>query len=357
MGCYPARIWARAGSLDYTTVVLIHGFAWHGGIFQHMSPFAEQYNARLIFVNRRDYPDSDPYDTDDHKLLVPSGEDTARNIRTFMDQRAVELVDFLELLVEDLKLPRAKGSSGGIVLVGWSCSGVFITAVLAYLQTMPHKCHSLRKYLRRAVLYDVPYHVLGYSPPSVSYHPMTDPKLSAPERLQAFAAWVSGYFNHGRAGTSLELKQPLLDPQPTILSMSDVEQQSCLHLGPGAPGGSDLMLMTEGARHGVFALLKADALYLKPGIVDETPVDDAKLKPNDDLVEKELEVVYLWCDQSVWEMPWGARALQSELGEARKLRKPTRSIKIKQMRWANHFAHWDQPERVLRALLTDSDLV
>ncbi|KAA1472012.1 hypothetical protein DENSPDRAFT_777531 [Dentipellis sp. KUC8613] len=326
---------APVGSLDYTTIVLIHGFAWHGGIFQHMSPFAEQYNARLIFVNRRDYPDSDPYDTDDHKLLEPSGEDTAQNVRAFMNQRAVELVDFLQFLVEDLNLPQAKAGSGGIVLTGWSCSGVFITAVLAHLQTMPHQYDNLRRYLRRAVLYDVPYHVLGYSPPSVSYHPMTDPSLSALERLQAFAAWVSGYFNHGRSGNSLELKQPLLDPQPTILSMSDAEQQSCLHLGPGAPGGSDLMLMTEGARHGVFALLKEDALYLKP-----------ELGNDGDPVE-ELEVVYLWCDQSVWEMPWGARALQSELGDARKLRKPTRNIK----------AHWDQPERVLRALLTDSNLV
>ncbi|KAI0713888.1 hypothetical protein C8Q76DRAFT_732741 [Earliella scabrosa] len=49
---------APTGSTDYTTLVLVHGLMWHGANFEKLLPYAKQNNARIIAVNRRDYPGS-----------------------------------------------------------------------------------------------------------------------------------------------------------------------------------------------------------------------------------------------------------------------------------------------------------
>ena len=110
-----------------------------------------------------------------------------------------------------------------------------------------------------------------------------------------------------------------------------------------------------------------DALYLQD---PNTSEDDDEGDTGDDWAD--VEVRYLWCDRSVYEMPWGTWALRKELEEAQAKGLRTRRLAIARLRGANHFVsctssghggaalltricqvHWDQPERLLRALLAE----
>lgn len=151
---------------------------------------------------------------------------------------------------------------------------------------------------------DPPYHALGYPPPPDSYNPLIHPSLAPGEGVKLFPAWVSGYYLHGNSPSSLEHRVALQDPPPTILTMSLEEIQGALYDPPTIPGGSD--------------------------------------------------------------------ALQVEIEEAKNSGKPLRNISLMRLSRANHFvshsepycdsrthgpftqAHWDQPERALKALLSDA---
>lgn len=68
-----------------------------------------------------------------------------------MEDRARELYDFLCQLAAARSLPRVS-KDGGVVLVGWSFGGAWITALLAHLETFEKKDGFLGKYIRKFIL-------------------------------------------------------------------------------------------------------------------------------------------------------------------------------------------------------------
>lgn len=163
---------AVPGSTDYTTVVFIHGFAWHGGTpniairrdteangapgnFQRLIPYAAKHNVRIVSINRRDYPGAEPY-TDEERAQLKSagGSPQGREILLgYMADRAKELHEFLVKFITSEGIPPADGNKGGIVLVAWSFGGTWLTAWLANLSKMPVNDVELGEYVRRTVLY------------------------------------------------------------------------------------------------------------------------------------------------------------------------------------------------------------
>ncbi|EIM89469.1 alpha/beta-hydrolase [Stereum hirsutum FP-91666 SS1] len=356
---------------SYVTLLLIHGFAWHGGNFARLLPHASSYGIRIILLNRRDYPGSSPLTDDQHSRLHQSlsdDDDSRANIQQHMNEQAKELYDFLEAFAREEKLaPRS------MIVGGWSFGSAWITAILAYASSLPLREDadppSLGEYVRYILLYDPPYHALGYPPPPNPYRPLSDPSLTPEEGIKIFPAWVSGYYHHPalesdsspgsgsgsdsayipNSPSALECRTPLDHPKPTILTMSENEIAAGLFTPPGAPGGSDDVVVRAGEKHGLYALLRERAVYLDG---EEHTSNGASPQSGG---WRDVGIRYLWCDQSAWQVPWGMWAMQGEIREAEAAGRRMREVEVVRLSGANHFAHWDQPERTLKAMLAESE--
>ncbi|RPD55325.1 hypothetical protein L226DRAFT_513358 [Lentinus tigrinus ALCF2SS1-7] len=343
---------APAGSTDYTTLVVIHGLGFHGGNFRKLIPLASQFNARVVVMNRRDYPGSVPFTPKERAEIArladaPAGTPgAAEATETFMKERGRELYDYLVDLVKCggvLPAQDQDKKKGGIVLAGWSLGTLWISALLAHVSSFPVTEVDLTKYVRRIVYYDVPYLCLGYPMPDGLYVPLHDAELAPEEWLEHFCKWISAYYSHGdvaRDGVSaLESRHYLENPSPTTSRMTTEEVAQCKYDAPGNPGGSDNGVVVACiTRHGTCASLRKGAFRLRETV---SGMDDWR----------DVEVRYLWCDASTWEMPLGAWTLRKELEEAEKAGEIVRKVEYVRFRGANHFAHWDQPELTLRGLV------
>jgi pimeloyl-ACP methyl ester carboxylesterase len=103
------------GSIDYTTLVTIHGSGFNGASFVHMHEYAHQRNLRLINVNRRGYRGSTKFSDTDL-------DDFGGGRQVYHHKLALQLSQFLEhlVLVENIPPPDMNRKSGGIVFLGWS---------------------------------------------------------------------------------------------------------------------------------------------------------------------------------------------------------------------------------------------
>ncbi|KAI0370960.1 hypothetical protein BV20DRAFT_966054, partial [Pilatotrama ljubarskyi] len=220
-----------------------------------------------------------------------------------------------------------------------------MTALLANVASCPIEDVRLAEHMRRVVFLDPPHHSLGYPPPSDPYNPLFDRSIPESEREEAFANWVSGYYAHGDTPETLERKTPLPDPPPTLSTLTPEEVGRMLCLPPGAPGGSDALLLDMGIKLGLFEALREGALYTGGS---GQPTGDGWA---------DVEVRYVSCERSVWEMPWGTMLLRKELEEARAKGLPVRNVRMVFVKGANHFVHWDSPELALRAIVADEDVV
>ncbi|KAI0370680.1 hypothetical protein BV20DRAFT_943422 [Pilatotrama ljubarskyi] len=349
------------GSTDYTTLVMLHGYAWHSGIFSKLLPLATQYNARIILVNRRDYPGARPYSEEERALLpVLSPEGSAygeaemteakEKLKQFMKGRAREVYNLLVELVanEDLPAAQPKENKGGIVVAGWSFGTAWMTALLAHVGSFGVNDVELSAYVRRVVFLDPAYHTLGYPHPATSgYNPLLDPELLPEERGRRFSEWVSGYYNHGDTFETLEQKTPLEDPPSTLSTLTPEDVEATLFLPPGAPEGSDAVVFESGLQLGLFTTLKDGALYLPRSQSDR---GEGNAWPG-------VEVRYVHCEKSTWSIPWGTWALRQEVEEAKEGGLPVRNMRTVHVQGANHFVPWDHPELALRAVLGDEDEV
>ncbi|PIL34407.1 hypothetical protein GSI_03182 [Ganoderma sinense ZZ0214-1] len=358
-----------AGSADYTTLVLVHGFAWHSGIFAKLIPLAAGQNTRIVLVNRRDYPGATPFSPEDHAVLqaaMTSDAATAHaQLVSFMQDRAREVVDLLARFVQANKIPLAQHEEkkGGIVIGGWSFGTAWMSSLLAYRPSVPtgdiDGGVELSKYVRRVIFYDSPYHVLGFAPPPAphDYNPLFDPAIPPADQTRVFANWVSGYFAHRTntpalaaasaassvsdadklaAAATFEVRAHLTAPPPTLSILTPDEVAAALFPAPGDPGGSDSLLVAGGIPCGVFVTLREAALAI--------PTDEAWCA---------IEVRHVWCDRSVWETTWTTWNLRWRIAEARKKGEKLREVTSVRLEGANHFVHWDEPERALAAFLTD----
>ncbi|KAH9937793.1 uncharacterized protein BXZ73DRAFT_89228 [Epithele typhae] len=319
------------GSSTYTTVVVFHGYACHGGIFAKLIPLAPSHNARIVVVNRRDYPGSQPYSDIDLKglrngnaALKDGDQEKARAlIAAFMRARAREVYDFLADLIEggDVREAQPKKNAGGLVVVGWSFATVWMTALLAHVAEFETVAAPLSKYMRRVVILDGPYHVLGYQPPGTNiYNPLWDPDAT----VEDFAFWVSGYYRHGDTEGTLEGRTPLKSPAPTLMTLTDEERASTLFPSPSDPDGSDQMLLVGGRASGVFSDLRKAAFALPP-----TGKNGA--------VRKDVEIRCVWCDASIWEMVWARWKMEEELQAAKETRISMREVESVRLAGCNHF--------------------
>ncbi|KAI0643306.1 hypothetical protein C8Q79DRAFT_1012603 [Trametes meyenii] len=352
---------APAGSVNYTTLVILHGYSWVSDTFTKLIPLSQQYNTRVILVNRRDYRGARPYDDAERALLpvlVPELDyklaeiaSATRNIDVWMKDRAREVYNLLAALVNDKHLPIANSqhNEGGIIVAGWSFGSVWATALLAHVSSFTRADVDLNLYVRRVVVFDTAYHTLGYpAPEGIQYRSFFDPKLPPEEQGRAFSIRVSGYYVHGDTPDSLGLDTPLQDPSPTFLRLTPEEISRLQYNEPGLPGGTDSVLLDSGLKLGLFSALRQASLYL-PAEGDGRPPPAASW-PN-------VEFRFVFCERSVWEVCPGLWALRKELDEAKGNDLRIRNVRVVLARGANHFVAWDNPDLAIRALVEEKDEV
>ncbi|TFK81803.1 hypothetical protein K466DRAFT_557458 [Polyporus arcularius HHB13444] len=341
---------APAGSTDYTTLVVIHGWGFHGGNFKKLIPLASKSDARIVLPNRRDYPGSIPFTTEERAEFArladtPAGSPGAtERMEVVMKERAREFYDYLVDLVKAGGVVRAQGKKGGLVLAGWSLGATWLSALLTHVASFPVRDVDLKEYVRRIVYYDASYVCHGYIIPKGLYHPLHDPTLAPAEKTEQFGKWVSAYFAHGdveRSGiAALESRHYLESPSPTITRMTADEIAESAYPAPGEQGGSEHGIAMASITHGTYASLRKGAFLLRdlPSGTDDW---------------RDVEIRYLWGDASTWEMPLAYRTLFEELEETRKAGRAVRKVEWVRFRGANHFAHWDLPDKTLREFLGD----
>lgn len=168
----------------------------------------------------------------------------------------------------------------------------------------------------------------GYTVPKELYHPLHDPALAPQEKTEQFGKWVSAYFAHGdveRDGiAALESRHYLDDPSPTITRMTPEEIAESAYPGPGEEGGSEQGIAMASMIHGTYSSLRKNAFILRDSV-----------SGGDDW--RDIEIRYLWCDASIWEMPLAYLSVLKELEEASKAGKATRKVEWVRIRGANHF--------------------
>ncbi|KAJ3540882.1 hypothetical protein NM208_g4854 [Fusarium decemcellulare] len=332
-----------ADSSDYTTVVIIHGLGFHSANFIPMLPFAATHNSRLVIPNRREYPGSEPYTTEEgHQLeAVQEAEDGKALLDEFMRDRAHEIFDFLTEFVQQEKIPfPGQNQGGGIILVAWSLGAIWLMPFLLHAPSFPVGEVDIREYVRHAIIYDSPYTCFAYPPPEDAYLPLRDESIPPEDRAEAFSRWVSGYYTHGpptEHDDGLERRIPAQDRRSTIDTTTKEQIEGFFDSTVAGFEGSDILHAGLGLSTGLNAELCDRVFYL--------PQDSTRG------FWETLQIVYLCCDRSVYEMPWAALSIQNQLKEAEQLGRKMRNISIVIMKGANHFAHWDEPERLMQQLL------
>ncbi|KAI0043485.1 hypothetical protein FA95DRAFT_1546320 [Auriscalpium vulgare] len=329
-----------SGPLDgpYTTLVMVHGTAFHAGIFRHMLPLAPPNGVRIVLLNRRDYPETTPFSPDELEAL--GSADLVIRAKA-LGQQGLDVGHFLAWFVRTQSVPPVSGRFGGIALVAWSLAHTPLAGLLAFADQLPEDVRSvLGTYLRAYCIYDAPHGAFGL-PTLSSYHPLTDPTHPEPARVPRFFSWVSTYYTHPPA--ALDTHDPqLLDTSPlaypplptdrpaTLDNMAPADIQGVSWPGPiaGSEGhiyGMPLEVTWEQTRRMLF---DKDAGSVLPG----------------------CKVVVAWGENTLWEAVGAAWAVEKIYKERKEAGEAARTLKVVEMMDANHFPHWDCPEMMIQFL-------
>ncbi|GJE91645.1 hypothetical protein PsYK624_077950 [Phanerochaete sordida] len=305
----------------------------NSAIFERMLPHAAKHGLRIIAMNSRDYSESTPYTPDELSDFTSHRADVQD---AAVRRWGFEICSFLAYVCSQLAIPRVTGLAekkrGGLVLLTWSLSNMAAAAVLGDTRTMGDKLTSrLAPYLRMIVLYDTPALTLGVGPNLMLTWPMADPGIPVDQKAAKFNEWVSTYYTPHPDGAPITAEslhaRTELPRTPTLCAVSSAELQRVTN--PEIAFRAGLIVNADPCtlrRHARTMFLDADAVL------------------------PEVEVVAVWCDQTFWLAVWGAKVVKEFIDEQPDAGKRKRKASMLMVKDANHFLHWDEPERMVHLL-------
>ncbi|KAI0075966.1 hypothetical protein K474DRAFT_1645816 [Panus rudis PR-1116 ss-1] len=352
---------APTGSSNYTTLVLIHGALYNNGIYRRMFQFAGTNNLRLIIVNQRDYHPSSPL-TSEELALLTSPELTLQDhgLRRMSHQIAKLLVHIVDVLQVPPMSETADGRrQGGISFLGWSLSTFLSTGLLAHADSLPTSVKvRLEPYLRSVVIYDgalmplgdrLPPMIFEENVPKGYYWPHLDMSISVEERMSRFLVWLSSYYPKvtDLSAVTTEVignRVPLHDlvnsttliptPAPTASRIPpDITDFAAFALMPTSVGKVD----TDVPRWNTHR-----ALHLRPY------PSHPDFTPPCSIIWPSAKVVVVWSEMDMNECILAAASLSKKVNAGT----TGREVRFVKFEGANHFAHWDEPERTTWFLST-----
>ncbi|KAJ7039386.1 Alpha/Beta hydrolase protein [Mycena alexandri] len=311
---------------DYTTVVIIHGHTFHSGTFQRLNPFAESNSLRIISVNRREYPGSSPYSSEDLTIFA-EGTDAER--LTLLEQQGHDLAMFVDGLI----MLQSTSNTGGIALVGWSMGTTFLLPLIASVDTLPIATRErLSAQVHSVILLQSPSLALGLTSPPGLLIPHTDPDIAPESRGPAFAKWVSSYFLHGDLSTH----------NVNQLTYSNIDSQRVPTIETLRP--EELFGMTDFAPGDKYDSIVGLSPFAGPVFKQTTK---ALFDPTVRKLWNGARFWNVYGNAEPWNIIYTAWFLEEQLRAANC---PELVINFKVMDGSNHFLVWEDPERAINEL-------
>ncbi|KZT04987.1 alpha/beta-hydrolase [Laetiporus sulphureus 93-53] len=341
---------APQGSDVYKTLILLHGAVFHSAVFRPMLQFAAQHNLRLVALTLRDYPGSTPY-TSEEIAALKGDKDSQTNM---IKDRGNELAAFLAWFIQKERIPplstsfdqdeAAKRADGGLAVLGWSWGNCIMLSLLAHAGELPaSQQDTLGKYLRTCIIFDVPLFPWGVPLPTEDgpWNPMSNPNIPPERANEIFLPWVTGYFAHSESAlASFE-----------ALSSEDILAGLALTSIPDpAPEWQSTQQRMSAEQYAEITdpSVMERSHHLMQNIHHEVYKENTRHALRDAIALPHVRAVLVWCDMSVGETVYAAWHLAHDVANA--WSPDGRKVEFKRFRGANHFPHWDQPERTLSLL-------
>ncbi|KAF9062032.1 hypothetical protein BDP27DRAFT_1300589 [Rhodocollybia butyracea] len=175
---------APPNSVDYTTLLVVHGTAFNAYQFHKLHSYAHALNLRTILLHRRDYVGSTPYS-------LTELEEISEAKKVFWERLSAQLAEFVVMLIQKEGIPRLTQSTesrsegldlkgrGGVAIMGWSFGCATVLSLFGVVKNpmISDKHYDLlQEYIGDFILYDPPHVAFGYPVPSDSpnYVPWED---------------------------------------------------------------------------------------------------------------------------------------------------------------------------------------
>ncbi|OBZ68182.1 hypothetical protein A0H81_11984 [Grifola frondosa] len=346
---------APAGSTTYTTIVFVHGNLFHGAVFRRLAQYAASHNLRLVFLNLRDFPGSTPYTPAEVEAIrSPSRKTQDDTLRAC----GLEIAAFMSWFIETENLPPIAEPSdacsdgaltGGIALLGWSSGTCITMPVLAHADKMSDDMRKLfDAHFRSFILYDPSIISTGSTLSGKLYTPLEDESLTFQERMDKFSVYVSSYYHPLRDLFNNLSQSPSFHPDlnvdpnyiPTVGRMSPEDLRSMTDRDAVARSQSlfryiDAQVYEENMRRALFDCHFDDGSGISKAIWPA------------------LQVRVVSCDMSTPSCVLAASILEKEyraLDDSPDKLTRRRPLHVHRLEGANHFVHWDEPERFVKLL-------
>ncbi|KAK1235463.1 hypothetical protein PQX77_001315 [Marasmius sp. AFHP31] len=353
---------APSNSNDYTTLVIIHGMGFPGAWFkplQSQSQALVSSNLRILALNRRDYPGSTPFS--DSELEALRGEDDGLT-QKFHDNLGRHLWLFLRKFIDEEVVPPIatddsggkKKRTGGIVVMGWSYGAAFAIAAFANPEVVGDAYELLERYVKGLLVYDTSHTTLGYPTPSNLdgknlYTPWSDPNAENSHQVfEKLVPWVCSRYQYEYAAREVDDRDDFI-PTPTLESLkktglldrtedcftdswSEGELERLTEKEATFPERSDMALL---ARQTIFENATRKVLF-----------DEYVAKtffPN-------LSITYLYAPHSIWICVLGYTETRRRYEELANLGRAIRPIEFVELKGADHFVHYTDPQGFLRII-------
>ncbi|KAI0755320.1 hypothetical protein C8Q80DRAFT_1217006 [Daedaleopsis nitida] len=354
---------APTGSIDYTTLVLVHGHCFHGGTCVSAHGLLRgRINLRLVLLNMRGYPGSTPYSIEELEAL----EGDAGAQEAALNTRAAEIAAFLRWFIETEAIPPIREVPGsealldGLSLLSWSGGNSTTLAMLAHADQLSEATRELfNKYLRSFILYDPSSMAAGNSPPLGIRNIHVDRSVPLEDQAYQFGIQVGSFYPPYTLPDSLPGAETLIG-SPRV-PLQDTAAPTNTPLDPQyTPSVSEPKMSVEQFRsmthppilsrahnalfwflQDVFAANVVRALY---DCQLETHDGSGMRKP----VWPALKVHVVWCDMTIGEAAWAVAVLKCGYADAKPTRR--RPMEFHQLKGANHLVHWEKPEKFVKVL-------
>ncbi|KAI0089310.1 Alpha/Beta hydrolase protein [Irpex rosettiformis] len=316
-------------SKDYLTVVFLHGLGINGNIFSRVLPLASSYQARFVVVTSRGYAGSSEFRLEDIEALKSGDKEAQAAVVSGLGQ---ELARFLSRFIQTHGGPKTSVKNGkrvgGIAVVAWSLGCITLSSFLSHAPQYNEQLREhLGQYLRTVVAYDTA--LSGYGippPPDFSLSPF-GADTSPDERFKVFMYYASIY------------QTPVLDLQdvsiPYLLKRTETKQATLQQISR-----EDFDAVVDRHAFDTWVLFNRARPILQEAIVR------AYFHPEG--IWPEVDVKVFWVDSGSWGMLWGAKWLADRVSS---WTQDMRKLDLVQLENANHFMHWDEPERFTRVLM------
>ncbi|KAK0201370.1 Alpha/Beta hydrolase protein [Desarmillaria ectypa] len=311
---------------SYITIFAIHGMIFTKEIFQRVIDLAPSKGVRFVALDRRPFPGSTPFSAEELGVLQAAGTNHAQQ-EAFVEARGHEIAIFIDTFIQKYNLSPIS-SGGGATLLGWSLGAALVSVAISSISTLSEDIRiRLNRYIRSVILYEPGPITLGLPHSEKYWTFLRDSSVPEDLRIAAFGQWCTSYFDH------VDLSERNLDKLSWVLA-SPSRVPSFYNGMPAAiqrygdDAAMDLPFLVVCSKQILPAYRKA---FFDPEVF---PDMKRSILCGDKTCAFALAALWAVQDDEKEHIAAGVKALEYRI-----------------LPGANHFVHWDDPEKALDAFI------